>query len=141
MKRACYTVRFAFADRADIRNSYYKWYGRFALIGANERTTQIPEFSDMDPCWDERARGFGATPHRPVSLGAEENALCWQHMDRWWEQDIVLHEYAHGVQILGADMSIPGFQSRLRGLYESARARGLWQNTYAMSTYIEYFVS
>ena len=79
MMRACYTVRFMFADRADTRQSYYKYYGRFALIGAYERTTQIPEFSDMDPCWDQRARGFGATPWKPVSLGAEENALCYNN--------------------------------------------------------------
>ena len=43
LKRACYVVRFAFADRYDVRNGYYKNYGRVALMGVNEVTTHIPE--------------------------------------------------------------------------------------------------
>ena len=140
MKRACYTVRFLFADRADLRNSYYIKFGRFALIGSNEYTTQIPEFSDLSPAWNQRARGFGATRERPVSLGAEENALCWRHLDKWYEQDIVLHEFAHGLHLLGAFYAIPGFQRRLQSLYSTARASGKWYNTYSLSTEMEYLV-
>ncbi len=36
LQRACYVVRFLFADRYDIRNSYYRMYGRFALMAASE---------------------------------------------------------------------------------------------------------
>ena len=36
LRRACYTVRFLFADRADVRQSYYKAFGRFALMATTE---------------------------------------------------------------------------------------------------------
>ena len=82
MKRMCYAVRFVFADRADIRNSYYNKYGRFALMASTEVTTQIPEHRDLGSWWNDRARGLGATPDRPVSTAGEENALCY-NTDRY----------------------------------------------------------
>lgn len=76
MKRACYVVRFVFADRPELRNSYYKMYGRFALMATTEVTTDIPEHRDLGAWWNTRARGLGATRERPVSTAGEENALC-----------------------------------------------------------------
>ena len=35
--------------------------------------------------------------------------------------------------------AIPGFNSRLQTAYNYAKSRGLWANTYAMSTWKEYF--
>ena len=35
--------------------------------------------------------------------------------------------------------AIPGFNSRLQTAYRYAQSRGLWANTYAMSTWKEYF--
>jgi hypothetical protein len=76
MKRACYVARFLMADRADVRQSYYRMYGRFALMGEREVTTHIPEHRSLGAWWNQRARGLGATPERPVSTAGEENALC-----------------------------------------------------------------
>ena len=36
LKRACYVVRFLFADRKDIRDNMYKYFGRVAVIGKNQ---------------------------------------------------------------------------------------------------------
>ena len=33
MKRACYIVRLLFADRYDVKNAFFKMYGRVSLIG------------------------------------------------------------------------------------------------------------
>ena len=90
--------------------------------------------------WDTRARGLGATRTRPVSTAGEENALCLTH-DSYYVEDILLHEFSHGLHLLGLRYSIPNFDSRLKALYNSAKAKGLWQNTYALSTGHEYFVS
>ena len=60
-------VRFILADRYDIRNSYYKKYGRFALMGVNEYTTNIPEHAFLGASWNQRARGLGATTYVPSS--------------------------------------------------------------------------
>ena len=43
LKRACYTVRFLFADRKDVRYAMYKNYGRFGVIGINEGNIRIFE--------------------------------------------------------------------------------------------------
>ena len=36
VKRACYVVRFLFADRSDIRENMYKYFGRVAVIGKSQ---------------------------------------------------------------------------------------------------------
>ena len=52
----------------------------------------------------------------------------------------MLHEFSHGLHLLGATYQISGFEGRLRALYNNARATGLWRNTYSMSTDREYWV-
>ena len=42
---------------------------------------------------------------------------------------------------MGAKYAIPDFDSRLMALYNNAKSTGLWNNTYALSTENEYFVS
>ena len=59
LRRACYTTRFLFADRLDIRQSYYEHNGRVGVISINEVITDIPEFSYLPSSWNERARGLG----------------------------------------------------------------------------------
>ncbi|XP_078577655.1 uncharacterized protein LOC144862752 [Branchiostoma floridae x Branchiostoma japonicum] len=140
LRRACYVVRFMFADRQDVRDQFHDRYGRHALMAVTEQTTDIPEHSWLGPSWNERSRGLGATEIHPVSTGAEENVLCYgADRDRWYEEDIFLHELAHGLQGLGAKYVIPGWQDRLQAAYNSALARGLWYNTYARTTIQEYF--
>nr|KAG5699592.1 hypothetical protein BaRGS_000708 [Batillaria attramentaria] len=99
------------------RTSYYARSGRVAVIASSEGVTSIPEHSWLGPGWNQRARGT----------------------DRYRDEDIQLHEYVHGVHLLGAKYAIPGWQRRLESLYRSARYSGKWANTYSMSTQDEYF--
>ncbi|KAK7486902.1 hypothetical protein BaRGS_00021873 [Batillaria attramentaria] len=138
MKRACYVTRFLFADHSRVRQSYYARSGRVAVIASSEGVTSIPEHSWLGPGWNQRARGLGATDTAPVSTCGEEHMLC-QSTDRYRDEDIQLHEYVHGVHLLGAKYAIPGWQRRLESLYRSARYSGKWANTYSMSTQDEYF--
>ena len=49
LRRACYVVRFMFADRYAVRNSYYTRYGRFAVMATTEVRVVIPSLlSDID---------------------------------------------------------------------------------------------
>ena len=80
LKRACYTVRFLFADHSGIRATFYKFGGRFAVMSATEVTLDIPEHSHMDPWWNKRARGLGGSFKVPIVTGAEENLLCWPYV-------------------------------------------------------------
>ena len=84
--------------------------------------------------------GLGGTQGNPITTGAEENVLC-APPDRYGNEDILLHELAHGVHLLGARYAISGWHDRLQEAYNSAQTSGLWENTYAMSTFKEYFVS
>ncbi|KAI8512663.1 hypothetical protein Bbelb_093020 [Branchiostoma belcheri] len=138
IRRACYDVLFLLADRKDVRDSYYNFNGRAAIMAETEVTLDIPEHSDLDVSYNTRARGLGATVSRPVSTGAEENVLCYTS-DRYKSEDIFLHEFSHGIDLLGARQVIPGWRSRLQAAYNSAKAAGLWQNTYADDTIDEYF--
>ena len=117
LKRACYVLRFMMADHSGIMNNFYKRYGRVGVMATTEYTTDIPEHSWLDPVfWNARARGLGATEAWPISTGAEENILCYAH-DQYAIEDIFLHEFAHGVHLLGAKYAISGWDARLRYWY------------------------
>ena len=103
-------------------------------------TTDIPEFSDLGSFWDTRARGLGATTFRPVSMAAEENALCYSR-DPYVDEDIVLHEFAHGLDLLGIRLRDRQTFNKLEMVYNHALQQRLWANTYARTTIEEYFVS
>ncbi|XP_065062838.1 uncharacterized protein LOC135689516 [Rhopilema esculentum] len=142
VKRACYVVRFLFADRSDIRENMYKYYGRVAVIGKNQELTRIPEFSHLPAWWNQRARGLGGTLHIPVSCGGEENLLCLRQ-DRYYGDDIFFHEAAHAVAELairgGPNGDLDGLYAKLLRSYNNARRKGLWRRTYSMDTVREYF--
>ena len=83
---------------------------------------------------------MGGTNLRPVSVAAEENALC-SHWDAYRNEDILLHEYAHAFHTMGALAGVKGFPDKLIELYEEALRQGLWEQTYARVDHYEYFVS
>lgn len=120
-------------------NFWFQNFGRAGVIGANEGVRSIPEHSWLPSWWDQRARGLGGTLFYPISTGAEENLLCWT-TDRYRNEDIFLHEFSHGIQEIAIESgAIPGFNQRLQTAYSYAKSRGLWANTYSMSTWKEYF--
>ena len=140
LKRACYVTRVMLADHAAVREWYYKLSGRVAVIGVNENTTQIPEHSYLPDSFNTRARGLGATASAPVSTAGEENVSCFSK-DRYRKEDILIHELAHGVHLIGARYAIPQWENRLKDAYNKAKDSGLWQKTYALTNFREYFVS
>ncbi len=119
---------------------------RIGILGVGQLTTQMPEYKNLDKdfplpggeSWDARARGLGATPFIPLSSGAEENILCY-NSDRYLGEDILLHEFAHTVLIMGVEFSDTNFRNRLTSAYTSALSQNLWANTYADDTVDEYW--
>ena len=124
------------ADRPDIRKALIEAGVRFVVMGAKEMTTDIPEYSHMKPkkFWDERARGLGG---RVVSCG-EENLLCYP-VDRYDDENILIHEFAHCIHHSGIGRIDKDFDKNLKASYEKALAKGLWKNTYAGSNVGEYW--
>ncbi|XP_071794929.1 uncharacterized protein [Asterias amurensis] len=139
--RACYTVRFLLADRKDIRDSMFDQYGRVGVIAKLERTTEIPEHSHMNSdLIDDRARGLGGVPNIPITTNAEENLVCGTFfVDRWSEEDILIHEFAHSIHLISLNKISSTFDTELGSAYTMAKTSTVWQDTYAISKVTEYF--
>ena len=140
MLEAAWLIERMMEGREDILGAMTANKVRCAVMAVSERTTDIPEHSDLTPkdYWDHRARGLGATPERPAVSGAEENLLCAAG-DPYAAENILIHEFAHAVHEMGMRTVDPGFDGRLKTAYESAMAAGLWQGKYAAANRMEYW--
>lgn len=130
------------APRPDITAELLKHGIKVAILGEQEKTTELPEYAflkdDKETDWDVRARGLGATTDVPLSSGAEENLLCLS-TDPYIGESIFAHEFAHSIKLLGVDFIDTTFSSRLQSAYDSALSEGLWNDTYAATHVEEYW--
>ena len=46
----------------------------------------------------------------------------------------------HCILSTGTDLAIPGYTERLKNAYDTAMAKGVWNNTYTARNMLEYFV-
>jgi hypothetical protein len=128
------------SHRPDIREALSKNKIRVAVMAYSERTTDIPEHRDMKPkaYWNMRARGLGASRQTPVVSCAEENLLNYRG-DPYSTENILIHEFGHGIAGVGVTAVDPTFGARLRKAYRDAKNKGLWRGTYAGSNPGEYW--
>ena len=97
MSRACYVLRFLLADRVDLRQAYFKSYGRVVVIGRHERINDVPELAVLlQDTWTGSARSLGAVPLAPATVGAEENVLCYGDHEPRELDDMLLKSLAIG---------------------------------------------
>jgi hypothetical protein len=138
--RAFYRVRVLLdkmlENRPDVRKALVEEDVRYVIIAAEEQVTDIPDYAGMKPkaFWNERSRGFGG---RITSCG-EENLLSFP-MDRYEDESIFIHELAHAIDGRGLRRIDPDFKQRLKTLYESAMAKGLYKHDYASTNTSEYW--
>lgn len=117
---------------------------RIAIIGAQEKTSDIPEYKPVvqrypERDWDARTRGIASpSPALPVTSGAEENILCYAN-DRYRGENILVHEFSHSIKILGLQAINPGFKLKVEDAYRNAQSNGLWARTYAIENPEEYW--
>ncbi len=140
LKEAAYLVSTMLEHRPDVREAMVKNKVRCAIMAYTERTTDIPEHSDLKPkaYWDVRARGLGATTVRPAVSGAEENLLNYPG-DPYSTENILIHEFGHAMHEMGLSTADPTFDKRLRAAFEKANEAGLWKGTYAATNPQEYW--
>ena len=114
---------------------------RVAIMGRYEGTTDIPEHrylaSDTTLNWDLRARGLGGDLELPLTSCAEENVLGYQ-IDKYHAEDILIHEFAHSIHLIGLMLAVPDFDARLQACYERAKASGILDGTYRLTDKEEY---
>ena len=137
---AAYLIDRMLVDRPDIRKALIRNKVRFTVMAHDEMTTDIPEHSDMKPAkyWDRRARGLGASPHRPITSCGEENLLRF-YGDPYRTENILIHEFAHTIHHMGLNSIDKEFDRRLETLYKAAMKKGLWKDKYAANNRAEYW--
>ncbi|MFI3187038.1 MAG: hypothetical protein QX198_13780 [Methylococcaceae bacterium] len=137
---AAYLIRHMIGHRLDILQAMANNNVRFVVMAATEMTTDVPEYSDLEPAsyWNRRARGLGATEARPAVSCGEENLLNLPG-DPYRQENILIHEFAHAIHERGMSSIDPTFDKRLAKAYENARTIGLWSGTYAMQNRMEYW--
>jgi len=115
---------------------------KIGVMARYEGTTDIPEHrylaNDTSMNWDVRARGLGATPELPLTTCAEENLLCYQ-LDKYHAEDILVHEFAHAIHLVGIVGVKPQINEQLQKALDNALAAGKWVNTYAATNFEEYW--
>ena len=115
---------------------------RVAIMARYEGTTDIPEHAylakDTALNWDLRARGLGGDMESPLTTCAEENILAYQ-IDKYHAEDILVHEFAHSIHLIGITQVDPTFNDRLQQLYENAHSKSLLKDTYRDTDKEEYF--
>lgn len=137
---AQYLIEKMVGHRPDILKALAKNKVRFAIMAHNEFTTDIPEHHDLEPklYWNKRARGLGATPHRPAVTCGEENLLGYTN-DPYRTENILIHEFAHAIHNMGLSSLDPSFDTRLEAAYDAAMKKGLWGAKYAAQNHNEYW--
>ncbi|MBR3453770.1 MAG: hypothetical protein IKH26_00450 [Bacteroidaceae bacterium] len=126
----------------EIMNAMRKAKARVGIMARYEGTTDIPEHhylvNDTSINWDLRARGLGGDLNEPLTTCAEENILAYQ-IDKYHAEDILIHEFAHAIHLIGILQTEPDINDRLTKFLNKAKDKGLWKNTYAETDIMEYF--
>ena len=115
---------------------------RVGVMARYEGTTDIPEHADLAQDtslnWDVRARGLGGDMDLPLTTCAEENLLCYQ-IDKYHAEDILIHEFAHAIHLIGIAPIDSTFNNKLQTLLNKAVAEGKYNRTYAKTNLYEYW--
>ena len=122
---AAYLVDLMLARRPDVRAAMIESGSRMIVMGYQEWTTDIPEYSHFDnpDYWDRRARGLGGSRTDPVCSCAEENVLAYPG-DPYSTENILIHEFAHNIHLRGMVRVDETFDTRLKAAFDQATAEG-----------------
>jgi hypothetical protein len=140
LREAAYLVDLLLKERPDVRRAMIAKGSRLIVMAHNEFTSDIPEYAHLKPkdYWDARARGLGGSGQDPVCSCAEENILCYPG-DPYSTENILIHEFAHNIHLVGLAAVDPTFDERLKSAYEQAMSTGLWKGKYASVNKNEYW--
>jgi hypothetical protein len=155
-------VNYMLVKRPDIRRELINRHARVLVMAESEMETDLPErsswkkptkddrrltprerenydkpggiasMSDRE-YWNKRARGMGGT----VTSCAEENLLGYPRT-RYYGENILVHEFSHNIMgaLRNAD---PDLFAQIQPAYDSAKAKGMYKNQYAINTVAEYW--
>lgn len=139
------TVVLMLAKSPQVREQMMRKQCRVMVIGEKEEVCDLPEYAhicnspEQIAFWNKRARGFGGSPEDDYSASCGEENLLALPSDRYTGENILIHEFAHLIHLVGITSVHPGFNKELEAVMNRAIAKGLWKDTYAISNKEEYF--
>lgn len=129
----------------DVKKAMINNHTQIILVAYNEEFSDIPEFKGFDTMRDQdgnilnkRLRGLSLAGKNLFMSCGEETLLCSSN-DTHRGENIFVHEFAHTIANLGINVVDTTFLSTLKGIYNRAKNKQLWKNTYAMASFQEYF--
>lgn len=143
--KACDFISLMLAKRPDVKAYMVEKECHVMVIGKDEETCDLPEYAHICNSpeniafWNRRARGFGGSPESDYSASCGEENLLALPQDRYKGENILIHEFAHLIHLVGIVGVEPDFNDRLDAVMEHAKEKGLWTGTYALSNREEYF--
>jgi hypothetical protein len=140
LQEAAWIIEGMLHERPDVLRALREAKVRCAVMSYQELTTDVPEHKTLEPgrFWDRRARGLGASPERPCVSCAEENLLRYPG-DPYASESILVHEFAHAIDLMALRRLDPGFEKKLQATFEAAMKKGLWKGLYAAQNKEEYW--
>ncbi|HZJ48754.1 MAG TPA: hypothetical protein VFD97_06945 [Acidimicrobiia bacterium] len=124
-----------FAERPELADAVAGAIDHVAIIGANERITDLPEFEDLyfvlpGTDWNRLGRSFPGSEEIPIAAGAEENLLCLDE-DHYHGEDMFLRDFGWTIRRFGLASVEPGIDEAIEDAYNHAIAADLWRHTIA----------
>lgn len=147
LERAGELIDIQLSARPDIAEQMARTGASLSVFGRGECAFHIPEHrSGYDTCM-LYVEGFGGIT---CSI-TEANIWHWrrghegpdpEYTTRYVNENIMIHEFGHGVKIAGIDTMEGGaLAEEFYMLWRHAKASGLWHDTYAISNPDEYFAT
>lgn len=139
LKEAAWIIEKMIGHRPDVLRAMVENKARFSVIPYTKVITEIPEYRyvGIPDFIVFYIRGGGGSEGATIT-SSEENILAYPGKGSP-EYNVLIHEFAHGIHLLGLNTLDPTFDERLQMTYEAAMKKGLWQGTYASSNRREYW--
>lgn len=144
LARACRITGNMVSLRQDVRHALAANSHRVAVIAVDERTTDIPEYTNLDTVFPRTDwntyRAVSPTSVRPVSSTSEENLRCLSG-DIYDGESALVWTLAHGVRDLGIVQVEPEFGDEVQAAYAAAMANDRWAGTSAAAGPDDYWIA
>jgi hypothetical protein len=139
----------AFDRAATLLNLLVRTYPSYAMNALRQQRIYVAIFGNTEypnvlpgwPTWVDATRyggGFGPTTSFRV-CGIHEGDILKNGYDRYPLENIVVHEFEHAIKNFVLEIYNSSFAATVQNLYNSARAAGKWNNTYAAVNAEEYW--
>lgn len=119
-------IEFMLRGLGDVRAKLESEGAYYALAAtANAGLAELPEIDDPN-----QSGIYGS--QFPIAVSSADNVLCLSSNPSPG-RSVVAHEFVHMMHLSALRLLHSNFNTELKSVYDNAKSKGLWQNTYAIS--------